>query len=217
MAKVLDPLHSTEARGKFGGMIFNTSRGTRYVKMMTSPAQPRSKKVLDARAMNTRFVRAWAALSAANQTLWNDYAAAHLVLDWTGKPQRLTGCNWFVMCSVRAMRAANTILTTPPIVAAPDSPLAFVAADGILQSVITWTAMAGTNLQCDIWKYGPHSLGAQAKIERARFTTNQDGESGTATITGLITGRYTLFGRTVDEDNGLVSPWVSDTADITAA
>lgn len=217
MAKVIGPLHSTEARGVIGGLIYNTWRGIRTVKRMTSPAQPRSKTALSIRALTLRFQRAWAALSSANQTGWNDYAAVHPDIDWTGVAKRLTGANWFVRCSVRAYRCANTVLTAPPATAAPNAPDAFAAADGILQSVLTWTAEAGTDKQIDIWQVGPHSLGAQAKLERAKFRSNQDGETPTYTVTGLFVGRYTFFARVIDEDTGLASTWVSDTADITAA
>jgi hypothetical protein len=208
---------STEARGSVGGLVYNTWRGVRYIKTNTSPAQPRTQAQLQIRAWTTYLVRLWATIGATARVHWNDYATEHPDIDWTNKPTRLTGLNWYTRCNLRLLYIEHPIITEPPSTAAPTAPELFAAADGILQSILTWTAAGGTDKLADFWIFGPHSAGANAKIERAKHKAFIVGEQGTTTITGLLPGTYTFFARYVDEDNGLVSPWVSNTAVITAA
>jgi hypothetical protein len=184
---------------------------------MTSPAQPRTPLVLLTRSITINLVRAWASLSAANRTLWNNYAADHPLVDWTGVARRVTGANWFAGLNFRRIFIGAVQVDTPPIVSAPAAPLAFSAANGILQSVVTWTPLPGTNLLLDLWSYGPHSAGFNAPLTKARHRLLPNGETGTVTVSGLRPGRYTFFGRAYSEDDGQVSIWTSDTADITAA
>ena len=217
MAKVLNPLHSSEARGRVGGVQWNTWRGTRYAKQQTAPAQPRSSRQLQIRAWCVQLVRMWQSLSAANQTQWTDYATAHPDVDWTNSPKRLTGSNWFVRCGIRLLDMSKAIVPTAPVTVAPDAPAAFAAADGILQSIVTWTPTAGTDLNLDLWHLGPVSKGIQAKIQRSKHKLYTEGEGGTVTCSGLAVGRHWFWARIVDEDNGLASSWVVDYADVTAA
>lgn len=216
MAKLIGPLHSAEARGRVSGLIYNTWRGIAYAKAFCAAAQPRSQRQLQIRAWSMEFVRTWGRLTQAQRDAWNAYAVAHPEIDWTGNPKRLTGLNWYLRCSVRLADMGAAIQPLPPITAAPGSPAAFVAADGVLQSVLTWTATGGTDMTLDAWIIGPHSAGILAKIERCKHEAYADGETGTETITGLFPGVYTIFARMIDEDNGLASTWVSDRAVITA-
>ena len=216
MAVLLAPQGSAEARGRLGGIVHNTWRGISYAKAKTSPAQPRSKRQLQIRAWTTMLVRYWGStLSDTNREYWNDYATSHLDLSWTGNPKRLSGLNWFVRCNLRIMDLGVPILTAPPVQAAPDAPTHFAAADGALQSVVTWDAFGGTDITVDIYLVGPHSKGLQAKIERASHFAFPGGEEGTITLTPLRVGRYTVFARAIRELEGLTSPWVSDICDIT--
>jgi len=214
MARVLNPLNATEARGRVGGLVYNTWRGARYVKPNTSPAQPRTPRQLQIRAWTTYLVRYWALISADNRGFWNDYATSHPDIDWTKSPKRLTGLNWFVRCNLRLLDLALSIIEAPPAVAAPDAPSDFVATGAAGSIGTTWTAMAGTNLQADLWVAGPFSVGVAAKIERAKHAGYSDGESPPINLSPLQPGRYTCWLRTIDEDTGLASPWVSDTADV---
>jgi len=215
MAKVLNPLFSSEARGRVQGLQFNTWRGTRFVKAQTSPAQPRTQRQLQIRAWTTVLVRYWALLSVANRGYWNDYAVAHPDIDWTGSPKRLTGLNWFVRCNLRVLDLGGTIVESPPEIAAPDAPAAFTLTGSAAGLSATWTPTEGTNLQADLWLFGPHSVGVNAKIQRAAHAGYSDGESPPINVSPLQPGTYTGWLRVIDEDNGLASPWVSHTCVVT--
>lgn len=216
MAKVIGPLHSTEARGVIGGLIYNTWKGIRYVKRMTSPCQPRTQLALQIRAWMITLVRSWQALSSTAQGDWNDYADAHPLLDWTGIAKRVTGCNWYCGLNTRLKKMGFTISDTPPAVAAPPALVNFAAGVNVAEIALTWTSTGGTDKELIFWLQGPHSKGMQGKIERARFNAHTNGEGAGYQIPVSQIGRYTVWAYVMLEANGLISTAVSDTADIVA-
>ena len=215
MAKCMNPAMSTETRGRVAGIVYNTWRGTRYIKSQTSPAQPRTKLQLQMRAWTTILVRAWQGLTDAQRTSWNDYAVAHPDVDWTNSPKRLTGMNWWTRNNIRAWLAGQQGYVSVPTVPAPDAVASFAAANGAGESVVTWVDPGGDPGHLDIWMLGPHSAGVLAKIQRAKHKAMANRATETETITGLIAGTYTFWARVIDDNTGLVSTWVSDTATVT--
>jgi hypothetical protein len=214
MVKVLAPLHSAEARGRVGGLVYNTWRGMSYAKSQTAPSQPRSKKQLNIRAFGIRLARAWQGLTAAQRLSWNNYASLHLETDGMGSPKRLTGLNWYIRLNSRMLQMGLTPATSAPAIAAPPAPTGFAAADGAGQSVITFaTQPAGTSLW--IQDDGPHSPGRKSLLNKSVFATTIAMITATYTVTGLNAGTHDLFARCVFASNGLASPWVSDDCLIT--
>lgn len=215
MAKVVNPLMSSEARGRVGGLIYNTWRGARTVKIKTAPAQPRTTRQLAIRAFAVTCVRAWAVLSAPNRAGWNTYATEHTDTDWTGSPQRITGLNWFVRCTTRLLDLAKAQVDTAPVAVAPASVAALVATGGAGQISCAFTASAGTDISIDLWTQGPMSAGKIASIARAKHRIYGPGETTPLVIPSLSPGLYTVFARHISETNGLASPFVSATATVT--
>lgn len=215
MAKCIGPLHSSEARGRMGGLVFNTWRGLNVVKQSTSPANPRSPVQLKIRGISVGLTRSWQAETAANQATWNAYAATHVETDGMGSPKRLSGMNWYLRLNSRLIYIGQPKAVAAPVVPGPATPAGYNAANGVGSSVVTWTSPGGTAHQMQIYYQGPHSTGRLGKIEMAKYWAVVTAESATATVTPLGVGRYTIFSRFVLEANGLASPWVSDTADIT--
>lgn len=215
MAKVLDPLHSAAARGKVGALVFNQTGSINYVKGLTSPANQRTTRQLAIRARLTTSSRAWAALTPAQRASWADYAVLHPLTDWTGKSYTLSGFNYYCMLNTRLTDHGYSAITDPPTDPAPSAPGTVVATGGAGSCGITWTALAGTSLQFEVWMQGPHSEGLTGKIERATYKSKANGEAGTITISSLSAGFYTFFVRALDETSGLVSSWQSVTATVT--
>jgi len=215
MAKVIGPLHSSEARGRMGGLVFNTWRGLSVVKASCAPANPRSKAQLDIRSKAVAQSRGWAVESTANRAAWNAYAAVNVETDGMGSPKRLSGMNWYVRLNTRMLFYGLAKVATPPAVPGPSSPLAFAAATGAGSSVVSWTSPGGTATLCELYMQGPHSAGRAGKIEMAKYRVHLAAEGATVTITPLAPGTYTFFGRFALEANALVSPWVSATAVVT--
>jgi hypothetical protein len=215
MAKVLDPLHSGEARGRLGGIVYNTARGNKYVKQFTSPTKRRTAAQMNVRAALSTCSRAWQLLTGAQRTAWAAWAAAHPRIDWTGSSVSWTGSNAYLALNSLLVKHGLAAAAAPPAVVGPASPAVFAAGDGVGSSVVTWTAYAGTGVTVELYYLAPHSPGAVAKIEKATYSMTMLGETATATVTGLPVGLATIFGRAFNEADGQVSPWVQDDATIT--
>lgn len=214
MAKLMNPLMSTEARGKVEGTIYNTWRGIRYAKSFTAPAQPRTSKQLQIRAYAVKVIREWAELEESQRTAWNEYAGYHPEIDWTSATKRLTGANWYLRLNTRLLLMGKSTISDPPTDSAPD-PVAGLSASSNEQAItLTWTPYSGTDTTVDIWLVGPHSPGRKPPISRARHSVFAQGESATGvTLSPLTPGTYTIWARAISETSGLASPWVSATAE----
>jgi hypothetical protein len=134
-----------------------------------------------------------------------------------GSTKRLSGLNWYCRCNIRLLHLGQSIVATAPGVAAPAGVVSFAAANGILQSVITWTDPAVEDLFIVVYAYGPHSPGRLGKKQQSTFRKADFSASATTTVTGLFPGTYTFFAYMCDLNTGLMSPVVSDTAVITAS
>lgn len=207
MAKVTGPLFSTEARGRVGGLIYNTHRGMSTVKAQCAPAQPRSAKQLRIRAAGVTLARKWQGLLQTTRDAWNAYALLHQETDGMGIGKRLSGMNWYIRLNTRQMHAYNAILTNPPSAAAPDAPTSFLATGGNDEIVCTWASPENGTWNVTLYISGPHSAGAIAKLPRAKFQVNANANAATTTITGLQPGTYSVWARMFDTVNALVSAW----------
>jgi hypothetical protein len=208
-------LHSTEARGRVGAIVYNTWRGIATVKSKIAPAQPRTTRQLAIRAFCTTIARRWAIITGTQRDGWTAYSAAHPDTDWTGNPQRITGLNWFVRCSVRLLDLAKAVVDSAPVVPAPANVALLVCTGGSGQISCAFTAYTGTDTSIDIWTQGPHSVGVVSTIVRAKHKAYGPGETTPLVVTGLPAGFYTVFARSVSEVNGLASAFVSATATVT--
>ncbi len=215
MAKVKDPLHSVEARGKIAGLIYNTGRGGKYVKGFTSPVQRRTALQLVKRALLVTTAHLWSIITGPQRILWNAYATEHPVQDWTGNSILLSGFNWFCRCNIVKTWLTGLYSATPPSVSSPDAPVALVATGGVGTISVAFTAALGTGTSIILWLEGPMSVGRVPKRERAKFNIFGPGETTPLVISGLSAGFYAVFAQMALEANGLTSPWALATATVT--
>jgi len=195
------------------GLVYNTWRGTSYVKAACGPCQPRSSRQLAIRALSTRFVRGFQALGQAAIDAWNVYASAHPEIDWTGNSRRITGSNWFTRLNVRLVDMGQAPITDPPAVPAPD-PLLGLTVAGITDGItVTWATDGTSDKQVDLWLAGPYTEAVAAKLPGAKHNLYQGIESNLITCDALQKGFYTAFARVIDEATGLDSTWQSGKAE----
>jgi hypothetical protein len=215
MAKVLDPLRSSEARGKVGGLVYGTCRGAKTVRSKTAPSQKRSSAQYTMRGDMQTATRAWALLDETTRGLWDDYAATHGEIDWTGQTVYLSGFNWFTRLYARLFHFFGATISNPPGVASPDAITSFDAGAVAGGLHTTWTdpGQAGTYVQ--LFLVGPHSAGLRAKYEKSIFNCQEPAASAGKNIDGLSAGSYTLFARVIHSTRGLVSVMVSDVGLVT--
>lgn len=213
MAKVVGPLHSSEARGRMGGLVYNTFRGMATVKAKHAPCQPRSQKQLQLRSIAVNLARTWAA--NLNQAAWNAYAASHPYLDGMGLTIRATGLNWFIGLNSRLNALLIGTVATPPVVAPPGPAVTLVPTPSAGSISLAWAAPTDANLRMEVWLDGPHSKGRQGSLTRARLKAQPEAAASPYVMTGLIPGRYSIWARPLSETDGQVSTWVTATTDVT--
>jgi hypothetical protein len=210
MVKLLDPLGSSEARGKIGGLVYNTWRGISYARTKVSPANPNTPARLAARAIAKQVTARWQVISDLQRSWWNDYAWSHLLPDWRGKRKRLTGFNWFMKANFSRLALGLPIVDTPPAAFAPGAVSALTAVTDGNKIVIDWILppdYTAASQQVDIWITYPMSAGRRPKIQDSKHLAFVPAEDGTFTTPPVLPASYGIFARTVLEENGLSSPW----------
>lgn len=215
MAKLMQPLGSVEARGKVGGIIYNTWRGINYAKAFTAPVQPGSARQLELRGLLTTYTRAWAtSLSAAQRADWIDYADTHLEVDWTGEPLRLTGQNWFVRTNVRLADASLPTISDPPSAPGPGAILDATIAGTAGTFDIAWTTPSADLYEVECFAEGPISAGRQPSFPRAKFIARAT-DSDLLLVPAVAAGHYNVWLRLLTKATGLISPYMLGTAAVT--
>jgi hypothetical protein len=115
MAIVTSPLHSSEARGRTGGLIYNTWRGRSYVKTHAVHQSEFTDPQIAARATSATLTTIWQGLADPDRWAWNQFADEHPLSDWTGQPKRISGYNWFIRINWTPLSQIDTWRTTPPL------------------------------------------------------------------------------------------------------
>jgi len=215
-AKVINPLLSVEARGRFAGLVYNTWRGISTVKAHSGPNQPNSAKQLYARALLTTITAEWRALTQGNRDAWAVYADNHLEADWTGNPVRLTAQNWYMRCSIQLNRMGESSIATPPAVAAPDAVVGFNIQKTVDDLTQTFTGPIGGTAMLDTRRLGPVSTGVDPKIEHAINVrlVNSDVQQPDIIYASVPNGRYRAWVKVIATATGLTSTWQSKILDI---
>jgi len=209
MAKVAGPLHSTNAVGRFAGShVYNQWRGIQYCKKLTAPAQPQTARQLLIRGFLAQLSIAWGTLTAAQRAGWQTWADQHQPNDpQFNRPIPWSGMNAYVALNTLLLDLGETAVATAPVVAGPDPPAAFAAVEAIGDVTITWTATAGTNMACDIWKVSFLSPARNPNVQLFKHLDFADGETGTYTDTAPGAGTHHYLGRIISEDDGQSSTY----------
>lgn len=213
MAKVNGPLHSTEARGAVGGLVYNTWRGISTVKSRSGPSNQYTARRSAVRAAAAQATAAWKSLSPGVRQQWKEYADQHPELDWTGNPRRITGFNWFTRCNVRLIDMRRPMITSPPAHIAPVAPLNFGAETAGPTITVYWgfdLPAPGTTPMMDIWGCGPHSPAFHPSIKDCKHLAYVLWNTSPNTLGPRSYGYWTLFARFISTA-GLASPWTKYT------
>jgi hypothetical protein len=216
LAKLVNPLHSSAARGKVGGTVYNQSRGINYAKVNTAPAQPRTADQLAVRSLMTTIIREFRELTAVQQAAWATYADEHPRNDWTGQPIRLTAANAYAAVNFLARDAGGVQITAPPSAAAPSLPAALAVAINVADIEATFTGPLPAATKLDIRYLGPVSKGVQGRFERStRLAYSAAAQvSPFELVATAPTGRHIFWIRSVNTTSGLASMWQKFTVDV---
>lgn len=216
MAKVLNPLYSSDAKGSIGGLTFSSGPVGNIVKIKPGPVKRAEPYKQSNRARIAYLARQWGELEAAERTSWEAWAAEHPEPDGFGGTFIMSGINAFVKLNFNAMRlgAPGDMQSLPPEDPSPASLDTLTAATGVGAAGdidLTWTHN-GTGEADDyneIQIAGPfQSQGRKIVFNHFHFIQTEAGNVLLDTISGLDEGMwYWVRVRYVDEF-GQTTPYV---------
>ncbi len=114
MAKVQYGAMITAITGSIGGFTFHANRSGNIVRARGGSLKNSTTKQTAAHQSLIKFQQLWEQLSAANKTLWNDYADLWTKTDRFGTVKTLSGLNWFQSANYYRDLLSLSILSAPP-------------------------------------------------------------------------------------------------------
>lgn len=211
MAKVTGPLHSSEARGAVGSLVYNTWRGISTVRTRVTPVKENEAAQLDIRAKCKSATIQWQSLTDAQREDWAQYAKIHTDPDWTGNPKRLSGYNWYIRVNVRRQLLIGTIIDTPPRGTLSFVNSHFFHSQSAGQINLTWpsdTNPYGAALYMEIYGVGPLSAARFPTIKNAKRSGSVIYSALAYTFLTAGNGRYTIWFRPI-LTSGVAGMWGS--------
>lgn len=209
MAKVLNPLNSSEARGRVGGLVYNTWRGIRTVKTHTDPGHQDDPKRVAHKIIVQESGQRWKTITNAQRAAWEHFANTHTDIDWTGRPVRLAGFHWYVRIQTRLIDAFQEYIDDPPETPCTTPPLnpAYHLLDDKVH--ITWDYLVGTGSNTHNIRFCRthlHSAGRHPTFHDAYYIGHEDYSEPEKIIGGHSPGVYTYFLRNL-KLNGMAATW----------
>jgi hypothetical protein len=218
MAKIVGPLHSIEARGRVGGLVYNTWRGQSVVAAVGTPVIQHSGAQDSARAISTYLAQKWKTLSSARQAAWREKANRSFRSDWSGTPYRLHGeaayirANWHRVAIGEGENddpyPDNEVRIMAPVVAVWTSSDISVSwdADYYTYWLGLYVQMAG---------YVAVSPGRAPDITHKKHMAYTLFHSGVVTYTTFDVGLWYLWLRTFSMGPDYPTPWVATQVTVT--
>lgn len=216
MAKVVQPLGSTEARGRVGGLVYNTWRGISTVKRHTDPAHEddplRQQHKLRVQLAGQR----WRTLTEDQRSAWRAWARDQREPHWTGVDKILPGYHWYVRINTRLQDLGLDWRDWPPDRILTNHIWNLRASAEIPDLVVQWNYPTPPPLPSDyidIWLCGPHSPGRHPTLHDAHRAYVEIAADQEAVLTIVQQGRYTIWARLISVQ-GITSPFQSTYIDV---
>ena len=211
MAIVTGPLHSSEARGAVGGLVYNTYRGRSYVKVNTAPSTQYSEAQVNARAHMGPVIAEWQAITDAQRDAWTRYANDHVLSHWTGSDKRLSAWNWFAKINWRQQRHGRALFSDPPVDDLPlihpdfeaygsESFVEILWTPIVFQDELTWTFL--------FWGAGPHSAACHPQFNQAKYQDLCYSGDASYEYAVTATGWHTIFIQLYNKAGTVYAPLV---------
>lgn len=121
MAKVLSPLHSSAASGKFGDIVYKHNRYGAYATPYMPPTGALSMQQQswqDSFAYCLNYYDVTGIITDEKKERWNSFASNNYLTDRLGRQYRITGKQWFLRLNITHYAAGFSIRKDPPASAA---------------------------------------------------------------------------------------------------
>lgn len=219
MAKLVAPLFSLEARGKVGGLVYNTTRGVSYVKELSAPKTQYTPRQIEVRSITASLTSTWQSLTNQQRAQWSAYATRHLLPTWTGHPKRLSGYNWFIKTNFVALDIGLSPTSEPPsevsLTYSPDLSLSWSGAD-LVVSFIPSAVPEIARSYLDIWASKPTLPTVRPSLKLAKHVAYLV-QGSSESISGAEHGEMlTVWGRLFDPVAYRIGSWSSASTVLTA-
>lgn len=119
MARVLYSAEINELKGSVGGTTFQRNKSGTISKLKPSLVYNPTVNQVSSRQFFNALVGAWSALSFANKTLWNAFAASYQKYNYWGVQKNLSGFNWFLSINSNRLLCSLSQLDQPPTYETP--------------------------------------------------------------------------------------------------
>ena len=110
-----------QASGALGASVASHNRYGTYFRRRAIPITSTTPYALSAKNYLATASAAWRDLTDAQRLQWNSWASSNPIIDRLGDKRILSGLAAYVQLNSRRLLDAQTVLTSPPAVAAPNS------------------------------------------------------------------------------------------------
>lgn len=131
MAKIIPGTVAGQISGSIGSTVFSHNRYGSYIRRRSVPTNPNTTYQQNVRSYMATASSAYAALTAAQKLAWKAWAASNQIVDALGQKVTLSASAAYVQLNSRILYTGGTILTDPPVVAAPTSLLSITLSGDI--------------------------------------------------------------------------------------
>lgn len=214
MARVHNPLLSTQASGTFSGLTYGTNRGVAVVRRRPDRTRKTIVMLVSNASLFSRAVKGWRQITTAQKEQWQVWASNNPSIGKMGVKFGQNGYNAFFKLTMRKIVAGHAVtLGGPPVTEMLSTVTAFrvdpVVGSGSLK--VLWTKSSSGAGEVYRWELQrtryTGSSGRQSVKNRWRPMQNFAVSTVNYTYTALVqTGWYWIRVRLVRSD-GLVSPW----------
>ncbi|MEE8209003.1 MAG: hypothetical protein V3T88_08660 [Nitrosomonadaceae bacterium] len=115
MAKVTLGVIVADIKGSIGGVTFQNNRSGLIIRARSGPRKTTSAKQTLAHQDHISAIQSFQALTLAEKTLWNDFAAVNTKVNRFGQVRELTGQNWFETIKLNRALFGLPQLDVPPV------------------------------------------------------------------------------------------------------
>lgn len=216
MAKVLNPLHSEDARGSVGGITYSTTYSGAVAKKKARPVT-RSEPYKQSNRARVGFLsRKWGALTQGQRDSWKAWAQDHPEPDGFGGTFIMSGINAFVKLNFNSMRLGlpADIQLLPPETECPASLDTLTAVTGVVAAGdidLEWThnGLPVVDDFNEVQIAGPFlSPGRKEVYSKFKFILKPAGNCYATTSGGLDEGMWYWHRVRYVDEFGQVSAWL---------
>lgn len=195
MARVTYGSFITSLKGSIGGITFHQNTSGNIARKKPAQLFKSTQLQSDSNVLFSQMRSAWSALTSAQQTLWNNFAALHTRTNYFGEVKTLTGYNWFMSINTNSLLCSGSIIPVPPAYSLPANPTAFLLIISATNIFIVFTASYSHSTLYTI-SYTTPPLRSESLRNRNKLRLTSVSVPGTSLAYNITTAFLAAIGQT---------------------